>query len=542
MEFKELTKEQIAKIGEIYSSKSISWDKKETALSEYTGVSARAARGWAAKLGFTKPTEPKSPQYDSAKRRKIDKKSKRYIITWAQNNTPVHEFFLRNLEAYAKEIDALIYVVAGRYKNPTSVFSDKQFDTWHSRTIPYLYANRENLHKNLVLIGDVKVIPTAINPMNGMKGFSGSVSCIFGHPKSHEETLDVLEGRPEKRMMTTGSCTIQNYTDSRAGKTGEFHHTLGFVVVEIKDNKKVFSRCVTADDYGDFYDLCYKVEFNGESKDKLTKKNASKFNEKNIIGKSEVTTIDKIDGIVLGDMHFGEHDQQVVDVTLNDLMVKLVPETVVLHDVFDGTSISHHDRKDPFAQYFNEVDNKNNLQQEIDNMMVGLKPFAKYKTIIVRSNHDDFLDRWLRDVDWRKENTMKNAPAYFKYASLVLGRKATQGVIPYLINETYPNMITLGISDSYRIHEWEVGQHGHIGSGGSRGSINQYRQLNTKMIIGHSHAPSRKDGVIQVGTSTKLRMGYNVGASKWAHAHAIIHPNGKGQLIYIDKGEYTTFH
>ena len=38
-----------------------------------------------------------------------------------------------------------------------------------------------------------------------------------------------------KMMMTTGSCTVKNYTDSKAGKKGEFHHTLGFVIIEIKD-------------------------------------------------------------------------------------------------------------------------------------------------------------------------------------------------------------------------------------------------------------------------------------------------------------------
>jgi len=538
MKFNELTEDDILKIEEIYTNRDISWDKKEELLAEYTGVSSRTARNWAAKLGFTSPVEPKSPQYEEAKKRKIKKTSDRYIITWAQNNTPVHEIFLRNLEAYADKIGATIIIIAGRYKNPTSIFSDKDYDTWHSRTLPYLYANRESIHKHLVVIGDVKVSPTAVTPMTGMKGFSGSQSCIFGHPKAQEETLDVLEGRPEKKMMTTGACTMPNYTDSKSGKNGEFHHTLGFVIVEIKDKKKVFTRCVTATDDGNFYDLCYKVEFKGSNK--KTKINGLEFVSKEIVGESKVEKINEIDGIILGDVHFGEHDENVIDTTINVLMKNLKPKKVVLHDVFDGHSISHHDRKDPFAQYFKELEGKNDLRKEIQNMIEGLKPFAKFETIIVRSNHDDFLDRWLRDVDWRKESTMKNSTAYMEYAALILNKKATNGVIPYLINQEYPDMITLGLSDSYRIHDWEVGQHGHIGSGGSRGSINQYRQLNTKMIVGHSHAPSRKDGVIQVGTSTKLRLGYNTGASKWAHAHAIIHPNGKGQLIYFNDGEFTT--
>lgn len=539
MKFEDLSEDSISEIKEIYSSKDLSWDERMGKLMNHLGKSERTVRKWLVKLGFKNKVQEESPQFLNAKKRKLSKKIDRYIFTWAQNNTPVHEPFLRNIEAYAKHINAEIYIIAGRYKNPTSVFTDEEFESWHSRTEPYLYANREAIHKHLVVVGDVKVSPTADTPMTSMQGFSGSESCIFGHPKAQEETVPVLEGRPEKKMMTTGSCTVPNYTDSKAGKKGEFHHVLGFVVVEIKDKNKVFTRGVTATDDGNFYDLYYKVEFSGGHK-KATVIQGLDFATKEWEGKSTITKIKEIDAIVLGDVHFGEHDPAVIDSTVNVLFKKLKPKTVVLHDVFDGHSISHHDRKDPFKQYEKEMQGKNDLKKEIQNMIDGLKSFEKFNTIIVRSNHDDFLDRWLKDVDWRKDSTIKNAPAYMEYASLILNGKAPLGVIPYLINQQYPGMKTLGRSDSYRIHEWEVGQHGDIGSGGSRGSVNQYRQLNTKMIVGHSHAPSRKDGVVQVGTSTKLRLGYNIGPSKWLQAHAIIHADGKAQLISFHSGEFTT--
>ena len=38
-------------------------------------------------------------------------------------------------------------------------------------------------------------------------------------------------------MMSTGSCTISNFSESKAGKIGEFHHTLG-MVVELRDNER----------------------------------------------------------------------------------------------------------------------------------------------------------------------------------------------------------------------------------------------------------------------------------------------------------------
>jgi hypothetical protein len=538
MKFRELTEDDIIYIKETYSSKDLTWDERILQLAEYLGKSERTTRKWLVKLGIKDKEQEESKQFKEAKKKKISNKSNRYIVTWAQNNTPVHEIFLRNIEAYAAKIGAEIIIIAGRYKNPTSVFTDKYFETWHSRVSPYLYANRESIHNHLILIGDVKISPTATLPMTAMQGFSGSESCIFGHPKSQMEMIPVLEGRPPKMMMTTGSCTVENYTDSKAGKKGEFHHTLGFVVVEM-DGDIFHTRQVTATDDGNFYDLCYRVRFNGGYKKKdiagLT------FLNKEFEGASVIEDVNEIDAAILGDIHFGEHDQKVIDATVNCLFKKLKPKQVVLHDVFDGHSISHHDENDPIAQYHKEVEGKNSLDKEIENMLIGLEPFAEYKTVIVRSNHDDFLDRWIKRSDWRKQSTMKNSLAYMKFTALLLENKAPKGVIPYLINEKFPEMITLGLSDSYKIHDWEAGQHGHIGASGSRGSINQFRRLNSKMIIGHSHSPSRKDGVIQVGTSTHLRVGYNVGPSGWLQTHAIVHPDGKAQHINFIRGKFTTF-
>jgi hypothetical protein len=59
-----------------------------------------------------------------------------------------------------------------------------------------------------------------------------------------------------------------------------------------------------------------------------------------------------------------------------------------------------------------------------------------------------------------------------------------KGVIPTLINDVYPNYITLGRSSSYQVKGWELGQHGDVGANGSRGSLLQFRKLNTKIIVG----------------------------------------------------------
>jgi hypothetical protein len=526
MRFKELTEEIIEKARTIYHDKNLSWDVRMNMLVELFGRSERTVRKWCSeRLNFKEKQDVESEQFIQAKSRIFDKQKKRFIITWAQNNTPVHKKFLKNIEAYAKHIDADIHVIAGRYKNPTSVWSNQQENNefWDSAVLPYLDANRHDIHKYVSILSDIKIQPTAVNPMTGMQALSGVNSCIFGSPKVQLEMIPVLENNEPKMMLTTGAVTQNNYTDSKSGKVGDFHHTFGFCIVEIKDDEVFFVRQVTAEDKsGSFSDLYYSVK-NGL-----------------------VERLDTISAIVLGDIHFGHHDQKVIDSTIK-MLNKITPKHVVLHDVFDGNSISHHEMKDPFIQYGKEIAGTNDLNKEIELMMDGLDQFSDFENVvIVRSNHDDFLDRWLKNEDWKKQPTFKNSRLYMQLSDMLLEQYGTDpsrvsGVIPALIKKRFPKFKTLNRSSSYRVKDWELGQHGDMGSNGSRGSLLQFRKLNTKIVVGHYHSPGRKDGALAVGTSTKLRVGYNSGASGWLQSHVIIHNDGKAQHINFIRGEFTTF-
>ncbi len=523
MKFKDLSESDIEYISKTYYDKTIPWDERLRILSKKFGRSDRTIQNWVSSLGLTGDTAIASPQLIAAKARELNRKKKRFIITWAQNDTDVHEGFISNIEKYAQFIDADIHVIAGRYKNPTSVFADREYDTWSERIEDYLDANRHDVHKYLSIMSDVKIQPTAVDPMTGLQGMSGINSCIFGSPKVQLETIPVLEGNRPKMMLTTGACTLKNYTDSKAGKKGEFHHTLGFVVVEIKDEDVFFVRQVTATNDGDFTDLFFKTSYSLAS------------------SKSTVSRIDRIEAIVWGDLHYGKHDPKIFESTL-ELMQELKPNHVVLHDVFDGNSINHHDQKNPFVQYEKEKSGENSLRRELDELMAGLKRIEKYNVVIVRSNHDDFIDRWLRDIDWRRSVTPKNSLEYMQFSSALLSGAAPDGIVPYVIKQEFPSFKTLGRDASYIVKDWELGQHGDIGSSGSRGSLVQFRKLNTKIIVGHYHAPGRKDGALAVGTSTHLRVGYNRGASGWLQSHVIIHEDGKAQHIHFIKGEFTTLN
>ena len=133
-----------------------------------------------------------------------------------------------------------------------------------------------------------------------------------------------------------------------------------------------------------------------------------------------------------------------------------------------------------------------------------------------------------------------------EYSTAILRREADDGIIPWIISKEFPKTKALGVNGSYTSLGWELGQHGDHGTNGSRGSLLQFRKLNTKIVVGHYHSPGRKDGALAVGTSTKLRLSYNKGASSWLQSHVIIHNDGKAQhinFIHDKKGNalFTTF-
>ena len=453
-----------------------------------------------------------SELFQDAKQRETEDKQT-FLISWAQNATPIHKNFMKNLKAYANDLDAGLHIVAGRYSNPTSVFADKDQDWWSPEVVPYLDAARHNIHKYMQILSDVKIPPTASTPLSGLNSITGLESCIVGHPRQQVKSLPIFDGYPCKLLMSTGACTVANYTDSKSGKKGEFHHSIGFTIVEL-DGENFHVRQVSADEKGNFYDLFKRVK-NGKV----------------------LENVEGCEAAILGDIHIAHNDEKATAVSFK-LLDEMKPNHTMLHDIVDCESISHHEEQDPFRVMQKEDNGTGDLKKELEIMLQWAEARLKYNLVVVRSNHDDFLDRWLKTTDWRKDRNKR----MFLYGANILANQAVaqkKGVISYLLDNAFGDQIkTLGLDDSYRVLGWELGVHGHVGANGSRGSANQYKQMNTKMVTGHTHSPSRQDGHMCVGTLSGLRVGYNKGASSWMHANALIYPDGKAQLVYIVGGKY----
>jgi hypothetical protein len=526
MKFNELTEENIEKIKLTYINRvkeNLTVEKLAIKLGEEFNVSERTVRKWFKKLGVKEKGEVESEQYLKAKEKKHDGSKKRFIITSAQSCTPVNKSFLRNIEAYADFIDAQILVIPFRYKNPTSVFTKEQKESewWDESIVKYLTLNRHNLNNGISVLSDVPIQPTASNPLLGLESMTSGHSCVVGHPRFELKTIPVMEGCNPKIMFTTGCCTKANYTSSKAGKKGEFHHSIGFAIVEIKDINTFFFRQVSATEKtGEFIDLFYHVK-DGK------------------IGKEYV-----VEACAMGDIHVAHVDKDLIDLTLNDLFVKLKPKKLFIHDIMDSESISHHNLKDPFKLHEQEMTGKNSLANEVEEMLKWLEQIKDYNVYIVKSNHDTHIDQFLASTDWRKMTTLKNALPYMEYATAMLKGEAPNGIVPYLINKRFPHFKCLTDDCNVTVKGYLMSVHGHLGASGSKGSVQQFSRLSTKSVTGHSHTIARIGGAVSVGTSTHLRVGYNKSFSSWVQAHGIVNRLGKFQHIVFFKTkdglEYTS--
>ena len=448
---------------------------------------------------------------------------KRFVITAAQNATPIHEDFLSSLQQYCAFNKAELVVIPIRYKNPTSRWaaSQENEESWDPKLAPYLYNQRKKLCEHLMLLGDIKTVPTAERPLSGFEAITHGESGILGHTKLQLTTIPTPQDSQPKIMTTTGAITVPNYTDSKAGKKGEFHHTLGAVAVDIVGTK-FFLRQINADKRnGDFIDLgqWYTPE--------------------------EVLDAPPAKALVMGDTHRAQMDPRVERATFGPegMAEVLDPEMLVFHDLHDGRAVNHHERKDPFAQISLREEEAHLAEQEVRDDVAWLqKVGGRRQVVIVPSNHDDFLTRWLRDVDWRRDPD--NAEFYLESALAMVKQIKQTGkasdVFPYWVDKLRGDskIRCLGRRESCNISGIELSLHGDLGPNGSRGSRQSLRRIGVKTIIGHSHSPGIEEGCYQVGTSSKLNMGYNIGPSSWMHAHCAVYANGKRSLLFIVDGQW----
>lgn len=460
--------------------------------------------------------------------RKLKEKTKVFVITAAQNATPVDRDAWPALLQLVEHRNAELLAIPIRYKNPTSQWTASQANAekWAKEVTPYLWNVRKALNSKITVLADVKTQPTASDPIAGYDAMTGASSAILGHTKLQLRSIATPSSRMAKIMTTSGAITVQNYTDSKTGKLGSFHHTIGAVIVEVVNRKRFHLRHVTFDRQSkSFIDLDTKYTAN------------------------KVEKAPRPLALIMGDTHVDFISKSVERATFGKggMIDTLKPRHVVYHDLLDAYSCNPHHKGNPFVAYAKSISGRGDVQAEVRRAceFVRQRTTGDIVSVIVPANHDDMLTRWIVSDDWKTSG--KNMLFYLKTAARMLettsmterGTEFTPAlplVFPDFVDMT--NIRVLKIDEPFSIANIELGMHGDRGPDGARGSIRNLRRIGIRSVFGHRHSAGIDEGATQVGTSTELSAEYTRGPSSWTNTHCWIHANGKRQLNFIIDGTW----
>lgn len=435
--------------------------------------------------------------YIRAKERRLPE-SRFYLLTSAQNSTPVHKGLLKNMEALVEHIgDCSLGVIASRYRNPSLYDEGLKENYWDDSLDEYLIASRMELFTDFVVGADVRIPYTTNRPVQNAKRMCKDYSFVVGHPKQDMEAMPMLDNTKDKFIMSTGSVTLpSNYSDTMAGESGRVNHKMGFLFIEVVDREKGIFKAmnIEAMEDGSFDLPNIRVTNNGQ------------------IHKYRPSLIDTI---VLGDLHVGFHNEEELKDSL-DFVMSHHPNNVVLHDVLSAESVHRYNINDAFKAYRMMMEGVT-IEKEIEDAIDMIKDIAEmtHNVIIPSANHHYILENWVKNYSWK--SSLINAEKYMEFSQKLLrGDVSEKGLFGDIVDgENIDGVKTLSYNKSHRIKGVEVGQHGDKGINGSRGNMNAYDKIGVPHIVGHGHGAKKYGDVIMVGTLSKLRMGYNQGYSTW---------------------------
>ncbi|CAM6004871.1 unnamed protein product [Sphagnum balticum] len=443
------------------------------------------------------------------------KKFKRFVVTTAVVGAKVHEGFLRSIRTYCKDKDAMLLVLPA--EDPASPGSWNLDPALGAESIVF---SDLALNSNVFLCS-IKLSAKQIDPTTGLDRIGQrNGSFIYASPKQRLKFMPVSNIKHPHAEMTTGAITLPRYLNTdkymseRTAYIANHDHVMGAIIVEVEDKNKYHFRQIQADKDGGFVDL-------------------GDFYKGNRISKLYA------EALSMGDWHSGETDPTAVK-AVEELIKVVRPSKIFIHDGFNGLSINHHERDRQIRRAQLAKNGLLNLQSEIIGFAKDLDNIANWphvdEVIVVKSNHDVFLDRWLEDGEYVKDPHNYETGVTLAKAMVDGHDPLKFGVEQYLNRKNKVRWLKL--DEDYFIARIQCGAHGHKGPKGSRGSLASMEKSYGLSVTGHAHGPEILRGAWQNGTMTYLKLSYNSGPSDWVHSSTVIYPNGMRQLINSFDGNW----
>ena len=253
------------------------------------------------------------------------------------------------------------------------------------------------------------------------------------------------------------------------------------------------------------------------------------------------------EALVLGDIHIGDYAAK-MDGHVSSLVKKLNPRNIFLHDLISFRARSHHTLKNPhFSYYYAQIDQASIEKElrEASEFLKRLRKLSSAKLVVVPSNHHRHIQKYLteypgltdapnaefwlrmnlRCLEEIKKGVVPSKINFLKEALTLVDNKLAQAEIKFLEEDeeyTVCNNCKAPIICSL---------HGDLGPNGSRGSPSAFVRMGKKVVVGHSHSASIKEGCYVVGMLGDLSPSYAKGPSTWSHSSCVVYPNGTRAIL-----------
>jgi hypothetical protein len=451
---------------------------------------------------------------------------RRFIFTAAQNNTRVEASTWRNILALAKHYKARLLVSRFSY-NKGAFQSNQKVDSirpsdydklWYDpQTAPYWSDEPLLVAPDLIWCGHLNLIPTADRPLTKYTNYGGTKSLVLPHAKIAMDSIATMPDRDPKLVFTTGCVTELNYIQRGAGQIAEFHHAFGALLVEVQPDGKWWARQLNADNDGSIHDLTLRVS-NGRVKGNQ-----------------------RAGGINWGDLHESEMDplaRKGAFTVRTGVLDVLRPVKQFCHDTFSFVSQNHHDEKNFHRRLQKMFDGISSVEKEVADCAQFLRDISRpwCETLVVESNHDNALCKWLNEADPKKD--LENAEYFhglqarkirsirerdgLNILEFALKQKGCPAEIEFLDGDK--SYVYLGIQHAL---------HGHDGPDGARGNDNNLSRIGERVNKGHSHRARIVFGLYSAGTWSKKKLSYTRGPSSWTATFILTYQNGKRALVTL---------
>ena len=451
------------------------------------------------------------------------KRYKKFVVTTAVMGKEVNKPFVEAIRNYAKRNNALMLVlpcedVVSRGKKAKTLELSSELDDFK------VVFKDTYINKNLCLYA-IKVSAKQINPLTGIDRVSVKLgaSIIVASPKVFLKYVPNMHYDIPPAIMTTGAITVNNYDtekymSKRTSALAEVDHTYGAVIVEVENEDIFHFRHVQASPNNSLTDMGVDYLPDG----------------------SIVNMRDTV--MVMGDSHVGYHDYE-----LHEKVMQLAHDTevkeIILHDIFHGSSVSHHDAKKGITNAIKAREGKLGLERECIAVKNYLNDIVNrgFNIKVVKSNHDSHLLRYLQEGRYVSDPINYQLSTKLAYVA-TLELDPLQYAIEEELKYKKDEVTWLNEDESYKVYGVECGTHGSAGSNGCKGSLIQFEKAFGNCVTAHTHSAAILRDAMCVGTVGLMDMKYNKGLSSWTRTCCLIYNNGTKQLINFipdNKGDYS---